>query len=90
MPTTRKRHSITETDRVERALNRLREERVSIDLPDLVVRGADEKLRELQGERADDVARAELRERFLERSLSGEGIDAQALLEVRATGWTHH
>ena len=38
---------------------------------------------------ADELLRAELRERFLARTRSGRGVDFEALAEVHERGWTH-
>jgi hypothetical protein len=43
----------------------------------------------LEQQLQDEPRRAELRARFVERSLSGEGFDLDAALEVRDRGWTH-
>jgi hypothetical protein len=72
---------ITETGAVAEALDRLRaagEDVTSGAIAALVVRGAEQRLVEL-ADRADDAARrAALRERFLDRAFSGEGVDADA------------
>lgn len=88
MPTKRKRHTITETERVERALAPLRAEGVDVDLAELVIRGARAQLDELRGARDDDARRRRLREQFLARTRSGEGFDLDAAMSVRARGWT--
>lgn len=88
MPTTRKRHSITETELVQQALEPLRSAGVSIDLPDLVRRGAEELARELAERDAEAGRRAELRRLFLARAQTAEGIDLAAALDVRERGWT--
>jgi hypothetical protein len=88
VPTTRKRHTITETPVVERALAPLRTRGVPIDLADLVVRGAEARLAELERQRADREGKRALRERFLERTRAGHGIDVDAALSVREQGWT--
>ncbi len=63
MPTKRRRHAITETPKVQEALDRLRGElgEDRLDLGELVVLGADEKLTRLrsEGERSR-VARAQI------------------------------
>jgi hypothetical protein len=57
VPTTRPRHSITETAPVQEKLDRLREQLgpQKVDFAELVMLGADEKLRRLQ--RDSEVAR---------------------------------
>ncbi len=89
MPTRHARHSVTETPRVRAALDalRLRGERVRIG--DLVIRGARERLRELEAERADEANKAKLRRQLVERLRTGEGIDVDAAYEVREHGWIH-
>ena len=87
MPTTRKRHSVTETPAVERALAPLRAYGVPIDIPDLVVRGAAAKVAEVEAGREDDGRRRALRERFLQRTRTAEGIDLDTALEVRSEAW---
>jgi hypothetical protein len=89
VPTTRKRHTITETDDVEQALAPLRAEGARLDFAELVIRGAQSKLADLQVEREDDARRRALREQFLERTRTGQGIDFEALLGVHERGWIH-
>jgi hypothetical protein len=50
---------------------------------------ADDDNRILPVTDADDVLRAELRNRFLVRTRSGRGVDFEALTEVHEHGWTH-
>jgi len=89
MPTSRKRHSITETDDVSDVLDRVRLATGGrLDLPELVKLGGEAKLRQLEEATADDERRRELRRQFGEQTLSGEGIDLDALLYVRDHGWT--
>lgn len=75
MPTQRPRHTITETPPVQEALDELRcelgEDRV--ELPELVIRGAREKARELRG-RSRSVQDARIR---LARSIR-KGADVSA------------
>ena len=87
MPTNRKRHSITETPRVEAALDELR--RVTpgerVDLGELVILGARSKLDRL---RAADERRDELLDDLAARVLAGDvGVDPAAADEVRRLGW---
>ena len=89
MPTTRRRHSITETDAVERALEPLRARGVEVDFGELVTLGAAAKAEQLDAAVDDEQRRAELRARFLERTSTGAGIDVDALVEAREQGWTH-
>jgi hypothetical protein len=86
VPTTRPRHSITETPPVEEALNALRAAQGSdrIDFSELTVLGAQEKLRRL--ERDSDAARA-ARERLAEMIRTGEiPVDIEAADEVKRLG----
>jgi len=48
MPTRHPRHWITETPRVQAALDPLRQRGVKIDVADLIVRGAEERIRRLE------------------------------------------
>jgi hypothetical protein len=59
MPTTRPRHTITETPLVQAALDELRSElgEDRIELPDLVIRGARERLREVRAQHNDGQRR---------------------------------
>jgi hypothetical protein len=88
VPTNRKRHTVTETDRVERALAPLRAEGVDVDFADLVIRGARATVDDLRAAADDDARRAALREQFLARTRSAHGFDLEAALSVRERGWT--
>lgn len=86
MPTKRKRHAITETPPVEAALNELREELGTerVDLGEIVVLGAREKLRELQARRNE---RQRLLDDLAARVRSGDtGVDLDAAIEVKRKG----
>jgi hypothetical protein len=75
VPTTRPRHTITETPAVQQALDELRVELgpESLDVPDLVIRGARDKLAEVRRDRPDAVeARTWLAARIRERALSAD------------------
>jgi len=87
MPTTRRRHAITETPAVQAALDELRDELGTdrVELGELVVLGANAKLAALRGERDADAA---LRRRLADRVRSGDtGVDIDAADEVRVSGW---
>ena len=88
MPTKRRRHAITETPRVQRALEPLRERLRGgrVDLGELVVLGAEAKLAALEAEEAEtNAARGWLAERIL----AGEPLaDPDAAAEVRSRGWS--
>jgi hypothetical protein len=78
MPTSRPRHTITETAPVQEALDELRRElgEDRLELPELVIRGAREKARELRG-RSRSVQDARIR---LARSIrEGTGVDAEEI-----------
>jgi hypothetical protein len=87
MPTTRPRHTITETAPVQEKLDRLREQIGSqkVDFAELVMLGADEKLRRL--ERDSDAAR-EARHRLAEmvRNRTLPAMDVAAADEVKGLG----
>lgn len=87
MPTTRKRHSVTETPPVQAALDRLRIRGIPIELGDLLVRGARDRLAEEDHGILDEDRRHERRQRFLARSSSADGVDVVAALEVHEHGW---
>jgi hypothetical protein len=82
---------VTETDEVGAALERVRQSDPGheVNLSELVVLGAGRKVELIERERDDDQRRAELRERFLRRTRTGEGIDWEALLDVHDRGWAH-
>lgn len=87
MPTSLRRHSITETPRVEAALAELREliPGQRLDLGELVVLGARRKAEEF---RAGEARRQDLLNDLAERVLRGDlGIDPAAAAEVRERGW---
>lgn len=90
MPTKRKRYIVTETDEVGDVLRRVADALgTAPDIGELVVLGGEEKLRRVAAERNESRRRLELRQRFLERTRTGHGIDVQALREVREHGWSH-
>jgi hypothetical protein len=89
MPTRLPRHSITETPPVHEALDALRRRGEHVHLGELVVRGARERLRELDERRDRDERNAELRRELVEQLHTGEGLDAEAAYEVRERGWSH-
>lgn len=88
MPTTRRRHAITETPPVQEALDELRAELGTDRLPlgELVVIGARARLAELRAERDEKMMR---RRRLAERILNKEPIpfDREAAEEVKHL-WT--
>ena len=88
VPTKRRRHAITETPPVQAALDELREELgdpARIELGELVILGANEKVARLRASRSDTTARRrQLAERIRRRDLP---VDRAAADEVRRAGW---
>jgi hypothetical protein len=60
-----------------------------VKLDDLVVRGARDRLRELEVGRGEEAAKAALRRELIEQLRTGDGLDVDAAYEVRERGWTH-
>ena len=89
MPTRRPRHSITETPPVREALDSLRRRGERVKLDDLVIRGARDRLREIEVGRGEVAEKAELRRELIKQLRSGDGLEAAAAYEVREHGWTH-
>jgi hypothetical protein len=88
MPTTRRRHAVTETPRVQAALDELRRELGTdrVEMGELVVLGAEAKVAALRAERArQDAAARSLAEMIRSRDVL---VDQAAADEARATGWT--
>ncbi len=87
MPTTRRRHAVTETPPVQAALDELRRELGTdrVELGELVVLGAGAKLARLRAEREDGAAlRGRLADRVRGRATR---VDRRAADEVRHSGW---
>ena len=87
MPTKRRRHAITETAQVQAALDELRRELGGdrVELAELVVLGAHEKLARLRSSRAEQHR---LRQRLAERVRARQlPVDLDAAEHVRRTGW---
>lgn len=89
VPTRHPRHSITETPRVREALDSLRHRGERVKLDDLVIRGARDRLREIEADRGEEDQKAALRRELIEQLRTGDGLDAAAADEVRTHGWTH-
>jgi hypothetical protein len=89
VPTRHPRHSITETPPVREALDSLRRRGERVRLDDLVIRGARDRLRELEVGLGQEAEKAALRRELIEQLRSGEGLDAAAAHGVREHGWTH-
>ncbi len=87
MPTSRPRHTITETPPVAHALRRLRALTPDnqIDLKELIVIGANKKADDLERGAGTHEHDAEL-EGFLALR-AGPGIDAEAALALHEQGW---
>jgi hypothetical protein len=84
---TRRRHAITETPPVEAALDELREAlgEDRVEMGELVILGAQEKLARLRAERDDTAAlRRRLGDRVRRRDIPA---DPGAADEVRRAGW---
>ncbi|MHB1468483.1 MAG: hypothetical protein ACYCX7_04935 [Solirubrobacteraceae bacterium] len=71
------------------ALDALRCRGERVRLSELVIRGARERLGELEAERDEEARKLELRRQLVERLHTGEGIDIDAAYEVREHGWIH-
>jgi hypothetical protein len=87
VPTRRRRHAITETPSVQAALDELREALGDdrVEMGELVILGAREKLARVHAERDDAVA---LRRRLAQRVRDREvPVDLTAAEEVRRSGW---
>jgi uncharacterized membrane protein len=87
MPTTRRRHAITETARVQAALDELRAELggARVELSELVVLGAREKVAQLRASRGEQRAlRQRLAQRVRDRQVP---VDPDAAEDVRRNGW---
>lgn len=87
MPTTRRRHAITETEAVQAVLDELRRELGTdrLELGELVMLGAGVKLAALRADRAGGAAlRGSLADRVRARE---ELVDLDAADRVRTEGW---
>jgi hypothetical protein len=87
VPTRRRRHAITETPPVQAALDELRQALGSerVEMGELVILGAQEKLARVRAEQGDAAA---LRQRLADRVRRREiPVDRAAADEVRRSGW---
>jgi hypothetical protein len=87
MPTKHPRHAITETPAVKTVLDRLRDEtgEVKLDWGELVVLGAEEKMRLIRSEKEKA---ASIRRIAAEEIRDGSGSgDVAAADEVKRSGW---
>ena len=71
------------------ALDSLRRRGERVKLDDLVIRGARDRLREIEVGDVEEAEKAELRRELIEQLRSGHGLEAAAAYEVREHGWTH-
>jgi hypothetical protein len=87
MPTRRRRHAVTETPPVQAALDELRKELGDdrVEMGELPILGAQEKLARVRAERDDTAAlRHRLADRIRRRDIPA---DLAAADEVRPGGW---
>jgi hypothetical protein len=86
VPTTRRRHAITETPPVQEALDELRAELGSDKVPmgEIVILGAREKVRALRAERDDKLMR---RRRLADRIRNREPLGDPAAAEEAKHLW---
>jgi hypothetical protein len=90
VPTKHRRHAITETPAVKEALDELRKELGTerVPLAEVVVLGAEEKVRRLRSGRDEALAAGkQIAEWIRTRTVP---VDPDAAEEVRRTGWTPH
>jgi hypothetical protein len=88
MPTQYKRVSVTLTPSLQAARERLRRRGMKASVGELALAGAEALLADAGTQDAEQRRRALLRKRLAERLRTGEGIDSDALNEVRRSGWT--
>ena len=90
MPTTRKRHAITETPPVQEALDELRREQADhrVELAELVILGAREKVARLRAESDRSSGLRNELAHMVRTGEIGELMDHEAAEEVRRRGWT--
>ncbi len=88
VPTQYKRVSVTLTPPLADARERLRRRGLVPSVGELAIAGAQRLLADADVGEELSRERALLRKRLVQRLRSGEGIDADALAEVRREGWT--
>jgi hypothetical protein len=88
MPTRYKRVSVTLTPSLQTARERLRRRGMEASVGELALAGAEALLADSGKQNAEERRRALLRKRLAERLRTGEGIDTDALAQVRSDGWT--
>ena len=86
MPTTKPRHTITETGHVAEALDRARAVGVD-DIRELVILGAEAAVARATEGRQHDDRRRRMRERLAARLERGGAVDREAAREAREHGW---
>jgi len=74
---------------VRESLDSLRRRGERVKLDDLVIRGARDRLRELEVGRGEEAEKAALRRELIEQLRTGDGLDVDAAYEVREHGWMH-
>jgi cell division septum initiation protein DivIVA len=90
MPTTRPRFTITETEPVREALDELRRAlgEKQVELPELVIRGARDKVREIRTQ-GDEVRKARIRVASAIRAEAGvDAAEVAAAEEAKRAGLT--
>ncbi|MGA9875690.1 MAG: hypothetical protein WBQ21_07770 [Solirubrobacteraceae bacterium] len=88
MPTQYKRVSVTLTPPLQDARERLRSRGLEPSVGDLAIAGAEALLADADAQDELRRTRTMLLKRLATRVRTGQGIDTDALAEVRAGGWT--
>jgi hypothetical protein len=90
LPTKRRRHAITETPPVKEALDELRRElgTEKVPLAEVVILGAEEKVRRLRRNREEALAAGREISEWIRTGTVP--VDPEAAEEVRRKGWTPH
>lgn len=88
VPTQYKRVSVTLTPPLQEARERLRHRGLAPSVGELAIAGAKALLAGADEQEERQAKNAMLRKRLAARVRAGEGIDTQALAEVRRDGWT--
>lgn len=78
---------ITETVEIEAALEPLRTRGIPISFPELVLKGAEASLEETRRAENDEKRSLAARERFLERTRTGAGLDLDVALDLSRPAW---
>jgi hypothetical protein len=88
VPTSYKRVSVTLTPPLQEARERLRRRGLAPSVGELAIAGAQVLLADADAQDDRQRTGAMLRKRLATRLRTGEGIDTDALAEVRRDGWT--